>query len=69
MVVLTSFSDGARIAAALDAGAVGYLLKDSEPEVLVAGVRSVSRGESPLDAKVARHLLAVRSETTGPRTG
>src|SRR3954452_24451197 len=38
VVVLTSFSDGARISAALDAGAVGYLLKDSEPEVLVAGV-------------------------------
>jgi DNA-binding NarL/FixJ family response regulator len=63
VVVLTSFSDAARIAAALDAGAVGYLLKDSEPEVLVAGVRSVSRGESPIDTKVARHLLAVRNET------
>jgi DNA-binding NarL/FixJ family response regulator len=62
VVVLTSFSDGARITAALDAGAVGYLLKDSEPEVLVAGVRSVSRGESPIDTKVARHLLAARSE-------
>jgi DNA-binding NarL/FixJ family response regulator len=62
VVVLTSFSDSARIVAALDAGAVGYLLKDSEPEVLVAGVHSVSRGESPIDTKVARQLLAVRHE-------
>ena len=46
--MLTSFSDSARIVAALDAGAVGYLLKDADPEDLLEGVRAVSRGESPL---------------------
>ncbi len=57
VVVLTSFSDQDNIAAALEAGAVGYLLKDVEPETLVRGVRAAARGESPLDPKVARVLL------------
>ena len=48
VVVLTSFSDSERIVAALDAGAVGYLLKDAEPEDLLEGVRAAARGESPL---------------------
>jgi DNA-binding NarL/FixJ family response regulator len=61
VVVLTSFSDSTRIVAALDAGAVGYLLKDADPEDVLAGVRAVSRGGSPLDPMVARRLLASRT--------
>jgi DNA-binding NarL/FixJ family response regulator len=60
VVVLTSFSDSARIVAALDAGAVGYLLKDADPEDVLDGVRTVSRGGSPLHPKVARELLTAR---------
>jgi DNA-binding NarL/FixJ family response regulator len=60
VVVLTSFSDNARIVAALDAGAVGYLLKDADPEDLIEGVRTVSRGGSPLHPTVARQLLTAR---------
>ncbi len=62
VVVLTSYSDGARIVAALDAGAVGYLLKDADPEDVLDGVRAVSRGESPLHPRVARQLLSARAE-------
>ncbi len=61
VLVLTSFSDTSRIMAALDAGAVGYLLKDAEPAALLDGVRAVARGESPLDPKAARLLLRSRS--------
>jgi DNA-binding NarL/FixJ family response regulator len=61
VVVLTSISDRARILDALDAGAIGYLLKDSEPEELFRGVRAAARGESPLDPKAAGALLAARS--------
>src|SRR6185369_6817460 len=61
VVVLTSLADRERILAALDAGAVGYLLKDSEPEELIGGVRSAARGESPLDPKAARAVLTARS--------
>src|SRR5439155_227277 len=53
VVVLTSFCDRERIFAALDAGAVGYLLKDADPEELLRGIRAAARGESPLAAKVA----------------
>jgi DNA-binding NarL/FixJ family response regulator len=62
VLVLTSFSDSARIVAALDAGAVGYLLKDADPDDVITGVRAVSRGESPIHPKVARQLLSSRTE-------
>jgi DNA-binding NarL/FixJ family response regulator len=62
VVVLTSFSDRERILRALDAGAVGYLLKDAEPEELVRGVRAAARGESPLDPKAASAVLSARAE-------
>jgi len=61
VVVLTSLADRERILAALDAGAVGYLLKDSEPEQLIAGIRAAARGESPLDPKAARAVLSARA--------
>ncbi len=61
VLVLTSFSDSERIIAALDAGAVGYLLKDADPEDVLQGIRAVSRGESPLHPKAARALLGVRA--------
>ncbi len=62
VVALTSFDDRERILAALDAGAVGYLLKDAEPEELLRGVRAAARGDSPLDPKAARALLSARSQ-------
>jgi DNA-binding NarL/FixJ family response regulator len=62
VVVLTSFSDTERIVAAIDAGAVGYLLKDTEPEDLLEGVRAAARGESPLHPRAARQLLTARNK-------
>jgi DNA-binding NarL/FixJ family response regulator len=61
VLVLTSYSDGERIVGALDAGAVGYLLKDADPEDVLEGIRAVSRGESPIHPKAARALLGSRS--------
>jgi DNA-binding NarL/FixJ family response regulator len=66
VVVLTSFSDTERIVAALDAGAIGYLLKDTEPEDLLEGIRAAARGESPLHPRAARQLLAARVATPAP---
>ena len=60
--MLTSFSDRERILDALDAGAVGYLLKDAEPDELVRGIRAAARGESPLAPKAARAVLSARAE-------
>ena len=61
VLVLTSFSDTDRVVDALDAGAVGYLLKDAEPDDLIEAVRAVARGDSPLHPRVARQLLTARS--------
>jgi len=60
VLVLTSYSDSDRIVAALDAGAVGYLLKDAEPDDILDGIRAVARGESPIHPRAARELLATR---------
>lgn len=57
VVILTSFSDADKVTDALAAGAIGYLLKDSEPEQLLAGVRAAADGHAPLDPKVAKVLL------------
>jgi DNA-binding NarL/FixJ family response regulator len=62
VVVLTSFADREKIEAALDAGAIGYLLKDAEPEDVIRGVQAAARGESPLAPKAARTLLAARAD-------
>ena len=61
VVVLTSFSDREQILRALDAGAVGYLLKDAEPAELERAVRAAARGEAPLDPRAGRALLQDRA--------
>ena len=63
VVILTSFSDRDRIVEAIEAGAVGYLLKDAEPDELVRGIRAAARGESPLAPKAAAELISGRRES------
>jgi DNA-binding NarL/FixJ family response regulator len=63
VVILTSFSERDEILSALDAGAIGYLLKDAEPDELIRGVRAAARGDSPLAPKAARTLLTSRSSS------
>ena len=62
VVVLTSFSDRDRILEALDAGAVGYLLKDLAPDELHRGIQAAARGESPLAPKAAHAVLSARND-------
>ena len=57
VLILTSFSDRKRITGALDAGAVGYLLKDAAADEVVRGIRTAATGGSPLDPRAARSLL------------
>jgi len=57
VVILTSFSESARILAALEVGAIGYLLKDTEPEHLIRALRDADTGGVPLSPMAARALL------------
>jgi DNA-binding NarL/FixJ family response regulator len=64
VVVLTSFSDSARVLEAIDAGARGYVLKDAEGSAVVRAIRAAARDEAPLDPRVARTVLD-RGRTAG----
>lgn len=57
VVVLTADTDDARVVAALRAGAIGYVRKDSDPEVFLSAVRAAARGQSVLDPAVAGSVL------------
>lgn len=53
VVALTSYTDDARVVAAIRAGAIGYVRKDAGPDVLLASIRAAARGQSLLDPAVA----------------
>ena len=57
ILVLTTFAGEDKIFPAIKAGALGYQLKDSDPEELVDAIRQVYRGESALHPIVARKVL------------
>ena len=57
VMILTTYATDADILAALDAGAVGYLLKDAPPDVLFSSVRTASEGEMTLAPAVASKLV------------
>ena len=65
VLVLTTFDTEADILRALEAGAVGYLLKDAPPDRLFAGIRSAARGETVLAPSVAARLVR-RTASPGP---
>lgn len=65
VVVVTTFGDRGRILASLDAGAVGYLMKDATPQALAEGVRAAATGGSPIDPRVARTLVDNRRKESG----
>ncbi len=64
IVILTTFSDRERIIGALDAGALGYLLKDADPEEIIRGVRAAAQGDSPLAPRAAREMISERTQAT-----
>jgi DNA-binding NarL/FixJ family response regulator len=57
VVVSTAFGDEQHVLAAVQAGASGYLLKDTPAERVVQEIRSVRNGESPISPLIARRVL------------
>lgn len=56
-IVLTAFADERSVVSALQAGATGYLLKDSDDPQIVESIILVANGESPINPKIANFVL------------
>ncbi|MGW4029721.1 response regulator [Streptomyces sp. NPDC004838] len=57
VLILTTFDSESDVLSAIEAGAIGYLLKDALPEELMRAVRAAARGESVLAPSVTQHLM------------
>lgn len=68
VLVLTSFDDDEELFGALEAGASGYLMKDTAPDRVAVAVRALYSGQSVFDAAVASRLVSGRSHTQGNGT-
>ena len=67
VIVLTTYETDDSILAAIEAGATGYLLKAAPQEEILAGIRSVSRGDVALAPSIAALLVSrVRSPQSDP---
>ena len=67
IIMLTTFELDDYILASIRAGASGFLVKDTEPEELIAAVRIVAAGDSLLSPSVTRKLLAQVAATKPAR--
>jgi DNA-binding NarL/FixJ family response regulator len=57
VLILTTFDLDEYVFAALKAGASGFLLKDTPPEALLSGIRTVAGGDALLSPSVTKHLI------------
>lgn len=57
VMVSTTFGDEMHVMQSLEAGAAGYLLKDSSPASLVSEIRDLNSGGSPISPLIARQVL------------
>ncbi|MCX4658372.1 response regulator [Streptomyces uncialis] len=69
VLILTTFDSESDVLPAIEAGAIGYLLKDALPDELMRAVRAAARGESVLAPSVTQHLMGqVRRPGAGTLT-
>jgi len=68
IMVSTTFGDERHVMQSLEAGASGYLLKDSAPKNMLDEIRSLNCGGSPISPLIARQILMRfrQDDTTGP---
>lgn len=66
VIVLTSFKEGELIKNALDAGAIGYLLKDVSADDLARAIRAAHSGRATLSSEAAQVLIETANQTPAP---
>ena len=69
IVILTTFDEDEYVFEALRIGASGFLVKDTDPEVLLQGVRAVARGDALLSPAVTRRVIGAIAERQMPTFG
>src|SRR5215467_9056503 len=57
IIMITICSDTEKVFKALRTGAVGYLLKRSDPEEILDAIREVQRGGAPMTSEIARKVV------------
>jgi DNA-binding NarL/FixJ family response regulator len=67
IMVSTAFGDELHVMQSLEAGATGYLLKDSTPASIAAEIRSLHQGGSPISPLIARQILMRFREQDKPQ--
>lgn len=67
VMVSTVFGDEAHVMTSIEAGAAGYLLKDSDPKNMMDEIRSLNAGGSPISPLIARKVLMRFRQGTAPR--
>lgn len=66
ILILTTFEDDDYVFGALSAGASGFLLKRTQPEQLIAGIRTIAGGEALLSPSVTRTVIDHMSRQPAP---
>jgi two-component system, NarL family, response regulator LiaR len=66
VIALTSFKEGELIQKALEAGAIGYLLKDISADELARAIRAAHAGRATLSAEAAQALVQTTSQASTP---
>lgn len=70
ILILSSFGDDDNVLPAIQAGALGYVLKDIDPEELAEALRQTAQGKSQLHPDIAKMLIAhVQQDANEPDTG
>jgi len=62
VLVLTSFGDDDELFGVLAAGAGGYILKDTRPELVVHAVYTIASGQAVFDSKIAARVIAGKTD-------
>lgn len=66
VIALTSFKEGKLVREALEAGAIGYLLKDVSADELAEAIRAAYAGRATLSPEAAQSLVRAASQPTSP---